>query len=612
MTSLNQAQQQAVTSDSQVILTLAGAGTGKTAVLTRRIAHLHDEMRVGTSNMLALTFTRLAGHEMKERIAKLIGEEQAKKLFCNTFHAFCVQALRQWGERVGIEPNFTIYDPEDQEAIIKTVIKECKYKTKVDDVLHDINQLASGEEEFMSYESEQAAREYMFRLRRNNAVSLDELLTRTLSLMVQEDITAYYRNDFKYVFVDEFQDTDGVQMAIIKALAPENLFVVGDDYQSIYRFRGARVENILNFSNEFEGCETVKLEFNYRSTHEIVNAANRLIQHNQNRTDKKLIADKEGPSIEFHELDSMEAEAFRIVQKANAYQMAERKYSDIAVLARTNHQLEIVRNQLAAANVPAQVVSQSADIFQKRDIATAIRFVEYVINPSDSRALQACVNFPVTRLTDLEMTRAITEMETTGKTLEDVLADSENEAVRHLVGRARSLREGRVFDFWNVDAIEAFKRCSYELGMKVFYEAQGLQNRIEDMIQALRAINRWCRQQEQVGDPYDIQTFIKWLRIRDIQDYYRKEVDAVQLMTVHGSKGLEFDTVFMIGMNEETFPSKKAVKSEEDLEEERRLMYVAVTRAKRLLVLTRPREVTVYKNTTTPLPSRFMREMGLV
>lgn len=606
---LNDEQRRAATSESKVILCLAGAGTGKTKTLTTRIAYLYEEKRVGTSNMLALTFTRLAGLEMKERIAKLIGEDQAKKLFCNTFHSFCVNVLREWGHRVGLEPNFSIYDQEDQTAIISAILDEFKYDAKVRQVLDDIGKLQFGHEgKCYTYDSEQAAREYLYRLKQSNAVSLDELLFKTLELMKQDDIAAYYRSQYKYVYVDEFQDTDNIQMEIIRKLAPINLFVVGDDYQAIYGFRGANVQNILRFPTEYPSCEVIKLERNYRSTAPIVDSANRLIQHNQNRTDKKLINGLPGEKIELVDSGDPEDEGNFVSQLISTHKEKGKPLANLAVLARTNGQLSFLKETLAVANIKATVVNRDADPLKRTDIKKLISFLNLVVNPKDEKALWTSINFPQNRMTDLEKATLLSAIDWASERALDIMRINGNANVRAFTAVIDTLRNSEDIKFFDINAYEALKQASYALGLKSLYEQKGLQNRVADMMAALRYTRWWCNQQEAAGERNNIEAFLKWLRIRDIQDFYRKDEDAVQLLTVHGSKGLEFDAVILVGMNEGSFPSKRT----EDMEEERRLAYVAITRAKRRLYLTRPCAVPLYgKKTYEALPSRFVREMGL-
>ncbi|WP_353936476.1 ATP-dependent helicase [uncultured Brevibacillus sp.] len=553
---------------------------------------------------------------MKERIAHLIGEEQSKKLFCNTFHSFCINVLREWDHRVGLELNFSIYEQEDQEAIIVSILDEFRYDTKKRQVLDDINKLIMTVNEiFVLNDSEQAAREYLFRLKQNNAISLDELLTRTLELMRQDDIAAYYRNQYKYVYVDEFQDTDNVQMDIIQSMNPENLFVVGDDYQAIYGFRGANVQNILDFPKKYQNCEVIKLERNYRSTAPIVEAANTLIKQNKNRTDKKLVNNRDGEPIELVEAPlTVEEEAHYVVATIHYHVQSGGKLSDIAILARTNGQLEMIKDKLTEGKLAAMLVNKNADPLKRTDIKKLINFMSLVVNPKDEKALRSCINFPANRMTDLEKATLLSKPNWSSERPLDVMRTDGSHRVQDFVRIIDDLRDlaqfnnGITTSYFDFDAYVAMREAAYAIGLKTFYKENCLQNRIDDMLAALRYVKHWCQQQEAAGERNNIEAFLKWLRIRDVQDYYRKDEDAVQLLTVLGSKGLEFDTVILVGMNQGTFPSKRTV----DMEEERRLMYVAVTRAKRRLILTRAREIRLFgKKTFQPLRSQFISEMRL-
>ncbi|MBL0387877.1 UvrD-helicase domain-containing protein [Tumebacillus sp. ITR2] len=605
---LNPAQHQAVTSSSKRICVLAGAGTGKTKTLTSRIAYLNDEHRIGTSGMLALTFTRLAGLEMKERIASLVGEQKAKEMFCNTFHAFCVTALQRYGNRLGLEPNFTIYDPEDQESVVEQVIKDLKVKAKVADVFLDINCFIRGEEKFKSEATRLAATEYKYRLKRNNAISLDELLLRTLILFKQEAVAEYYRESYPYVFVDEFQDTDEIQWEIIQLFRPKNLLVVGDDFQAIYGWRGARVENILEVAED-PAYEVVKLEQNYRSTLPIVDASNSLIKHNTKQTEKVLVTDRPGdPVVTLLDFVNEEQEAAYIADHVMQHRRAGGKFSDVAVLARTNRQLSLVKDKLREGAIPALIISKDSDPLAKPDVQKLLKYIAYMINPSDERSLRSCINFPERRITDLQMSGAEVDAGF-GKSLREAMEDQAPKCRNFFNQIDATTRNGDNNSFWSDDAWLVIQGCAFDLGLKDFYTDHSLQNRYEDVRAGLTFAQRWCNQQHAAGERADIQTFMKWIHIRDLQDYYQRDVDAIQLFTIHGSKGLEFDTVIMVGMNQGTFPSKRSMKT--DPEEERRLAYVGVTRAKRHLILTRPQTTFGYGKMTEHEPSQYIRELGL-
>ncbi|MDA8212119.1 MAG: ATP-dependent helicase [Clostridia bacterium] len=602
---LNNEQKRAVVSDSPHILLLAGAGSGKTKTLTTRIAYLNQN-RVGTVNMLALTFTRLAGQEMKERVIKLIGEEEGKKLFCNTFHAFCVKLLKEFGKLVGVHENFTIYDQEDQESIIQAIINEHGYnkKIKVKDVLHDIEMGRKREvDSFWSRESHQAAIEYDYRLRQNNATDLDGLLYAARDVLEDDRARAELHHRYKYVFVDEFQDTNNIQMETIKLLNPENLFVVGDDFQAIYGWRGANVNLILDFPQMYPGCEVIKLERNYRSTKEIVEAANNLISHNTKQTKKKLISEAVGVAVTFIAVQDEEQEANSIA--GNIKLETKGNWSNFAILARTNRQLETIKNYLGRNNIPTQLIYNRDDVMKKHDIKMLLAAMEIAINPGDSYSLRKLLKFPQPRITQVTLEECELKALDNEIPLMDVL---EQEKVKHLgisqlvhcgILLRQSIREGD-------DALQMFY-LTYELiGAKQYHENKNLTNRIKDFESACDYIAWWMQRQTELGESTNSQAFLRWLRLKDIQEKLAEEKNAVKLMTVHASKGLEFPVVFVIGMNQGTFPSKRT----QDLEEERRLFYVAITRAKERLHITRPIETIPWGNQVVAQEeSQFLEEL---
>ncbi|GKV56003.1 DNA helicase PcrA [Sporosarcina sp. NCCP-2222] len=567
---LNANQKQAVVSDSRTILCLAGAGSGKTTVLTRRIAHLFDN-RIGTSNMLALTFTRLAGMEMKERVIKLIGEQEGKKLFCNTFHAFAVQVLKEWGHRIGIEKNFSIYDQEDRESILTVILKELGAKTtlkKVFDAFESTPNIRSDEYRVIN--------EYFWKLRQNNAVDLDRLIHKVVELWkaVPESLH-YYRQMYSHVFVDEFQDTNDEQMEMFRLLAPAYLFVVGDDFQAIYGWRGAKVEYILNFPSEYPGCETVKLEDNYRSTNEIVTAANNLISYNINQSEKKLIAHKEGPKISVFETGDERTEHEEVLNKIRLLQSEGVALKDIAVLSRTNMQLTRMQSQLDRGGV-ANIALGRNDIMKNRDIRSIVAWLQVIFNQKDGMALKRALGYPVPFLSENEQ-----------KVLKLEAAKREKTELETL----------KLLDFKQADRFFALGSMIFEtasecgvselilyaaeiMGVIKEYEEQGLQNRLHVLQTGIEYIRSWEESKRNMGEDNSVTAFLSWLKYRDIQEKLIEEKDAVKLMTMHGAKGLEFPVVFLIDLVEDTFPSKRG-----DLEEERRLAYVGITRAKEKLFL---------------------------
>ncbi len=596
---LNESQYKAVVSDSDVILCLAGAGTGKTRVLTSRIAHLHHEHRVGTSNMLALTFTRLAGKEMKERIMGLIGEAEGKKLFCNTFHAFCVQVLKEYGHRIGLDSNFMIYDQSDRDSIIKRIISEFHYDTSVNKVLKE----AQRPSETDNVEKD-VLEELSYRMRENNAVDLDGLLNRTEQLLNEFiDVRDYYKDQYKYVFVDEFQDTSEVQLNIIKLMDPDHLFVVGDDFQAIYGWRGAEVKNIVEFPNHFPTCETIKLTRNYRSTVPIVEASNSLIKHNNNQTNKELVTDVSGTSISFYEYDSEEDEAMETFLQIKDSDVE--SYSDIAILARTNRLINNMANHLKENGIPCVVLSTNNDPLKESVVQTVIGFIELAVNEKDSWRIKKLVNFPENRLRAMQLEEIELNTVMRDQTYLEALEEYQEKEPKlksffNVLSKLRS-------QIGNLDAHTAFRATVHTLGLIPLYQRLGLDNRVQALAIARDTIERWCQIQRSLGDSDRPDAFLRYLVTKDIQEKMMEDIDAVKLMTIHGSKGLEFEKVFVIGVNEEVFPNLRG-----DIEEERRLMYVASTRAKSELIISRPIFTKNYGgNEEMKQRSRFINELGL-
>lgn len=596
---LNEAQELAVKSVETVILCLAGAGTGKTKTLTERVAALQSQ-RISCSNMLALTFTRLAGKEMKERVIKLVGESEGKNLFCNTFHAFCVKILKEWGHLIGYDDEFTIYDQEDRESIINNIIQEFKYKTTANEVIEILNFAGQNNEKF-SPAAVETANEYKYQLKRNNAMDLDMLLINALDILKNNvDVQSRYHELYEYVFVDEFQDSNDIQMELIKTLNPKNLFVVGDDFQSIYGWRQAKPEYIINFEKYYPGCQIIKLEENYRSTVPIIEAANNLIAHNEKQTKKILIAHKEGQQIEYFETETIENEVNLVASKILEGNEA---YSNFAVLTRTNKQVEPFIEQFRMFNIPYQLVSNKDDPLKKRDIRMVLNILEILLNPKDDVTLKKIINFPEKRLNELRL-KEIEKMQVD----EDISFMEVLETIQETQEFTEMLDNlhTKVFEECYM-AEDAFMTVVKELKLLEKYTEDGRLAKIDDLGAAQYAIGRWQDTQYKLGESTEFSAFLKWMHIKDIQEKLIEERDAVKIMTVHASKGLEFKNVFVIGMNQDIFPSKRG-----DLEEERRLFYVAITRAKDGLYLSRSKKALGWGNREIlTKESQFINELSL-
>lgn len=607
LNTLNEEQRQAVTSNAPVIRCLAGAGSGKTRVLTGRIAYLHQEQRVGTSNMLALTFTRLAAKEMKERLTTLVGTQEINKLFCGTFHSFCVQVLREWGHMVGIEPNFTIYDEEDRQALLQAIINDLNAKKVKIGML--LTNMQVWDKVWPDGDLGRVAHEYYYRLRQHNALDLDLLLHRTNDLLDMESVRNYYSNIYKYVFVDEFQDTNSPQTGILIKLQPQSLFVVGDDFQSIYGWRGANVHTIINFGPVagFPDPETVKLEQNYRSTKNIVEAANQLISNNLYQTEKKLISDRPGAPIICYETYNEQAEENLVADYiCENQQDTDRKWSDYAILARTNAKLHKVKAAFDMRQIPCQIVNAGGDVFKKPIVKGILEFISAASNPSDNITVKKAFSFPEPRSTSYQMDKWELAALNNEIPLLDVIENSDEPGAKDFDRLIRDMRQ--VLDEDGHDVESVFVKSDELLGMYAKLLDKGLLNRWEDVKEARRQIVRWKRVQEEMNGPISYDAFLRWLRTKDIQErLLQEEKDAVKLLTVHAAKGLEFPVVVIAGMNQGVFPSKRA----EDMEEERRLFYVAITRAKDQLVITRANERVVWGNHVEATePSQFLSEAG--
>jgi DNA helicase-2/ATP-dependent DNA helicase PcrA len=590
----NPEQLQAVLSDKPRILNLAGAGTGKTATLTGRVSYLNQELRVSCHQMLALTFTRLAGREMKERVIKNIGKTQGSKLFCNTFHAWCVKVLKEYGFNLGYGKDFTIYDQEDSAGIIATIIKEFDYKNITPEKIAE----AMGAD-LATYTFDSATttiiNEYYYRLKQNNAFDFNGLISNTLLLFEKyPDICDEYRKLYKYVFVDEMQDTSDDQWQLMKLLNPENLFVVGDFRQAIYGWRQAKVEIILSLVDDPE-WEVIQLRRNYRSTFQIVDTANILISHSKYKSEG-LITDLQGESIVHKEADDDSKEARWIALTIGGL-VENNRYTNFAVLARTNKQLDNMKPIFDQFEVPVEVVNNNNDILTKNYIRMIFSYLELKVNPLDNIAFKRAVNFPEPRMTDLELQHVIMMATSAELSLNDYMTKLNNEKTKdfYLIMSEVDL---------SAPAYRTFTELVERLKLREYYTAKSLVNRIEGIDQAITRMQKWCDRQDIAGEDNTTSAFFKWLRIRDIQEKLSEPSNTVKLMTVHASKGLEFDTVFVAGMNQGLFPSKKG-----DLEEERRLFYVALTRAKRHLYISRPVKIPDWNGyPKDTMPSQFIGE----
>lgn len=601
---LNEAQAKAVKSDHPRILCLAGAGTGKTRVLTHRIARLYED-GIKPEYMLAMTFTRAAGAEMKERIIKLIGDD-GREIFCNTFHAWAVRLIRKYAYTLGYTPTFSIYDSEDKAAIIDQIINELQYSVEPKKVLEAMDKNTLYRVPFPEGDIERIVNEYRFRCKKNNAIDLDGLIAAVGHLLKDETIQADVRERWPYIFVDEFQDTDHRQMEILNAINPQNLFVVGDDHQAIYGFRGADVSIIMDLAENPE-YEVVKLEENYRSTVPVVNAANALIKHN-NQTEKVLRSDRNGPEIKLIETENPEVEVERIALNIQSLIMPEyvmeedghghyrcspkMHFKDIAVLGRTNKQIQAAAELLTAAGIPCVIRTKSADAMESQEAKKLFAWMEAILNPKNDTAIESVLNWPETTVQPREKQTA--EMFQLENDCSLKTALDATETAREFLELYRSIQQV-IWDNYDEDEeVSAVDLLGYIVNtalIKEWYHEQGLSNRVQKIIELDKTLREWQARQVDIGEAYSAAAWLEYYRMRMLETDKQEEnhEDAVQVMTAHGSKGLEFEAVFIIGCNNKTFPLGRG-----DIEGERRLFYVAMTRAKKYLYLTRSRTKTIW------------------
>lgn len=642
---LNEAQYEAVTTLEGPLMVLAGAGSGKTRVLTMRIAHLITNL-VDPFNILALTFTNKAAKEMKERIAKVVGESEAKSLWMGTFHSVFARILRAEAHYLGFPSNFTIYDAQDSLNVIKKVLKELNidadlykpkkvqqristYKNNLITVKAYFNnpELIEADERTNMKHMGLIYQKYVDVCYRNGAMDFDDLLLRTNELLTRfPEVLAKYQDRFRYILVDEYQDTNHSQYLIVKALASkfENICVVGDDAQSIYSFRGANIYNILNFKKDYPDAKTVSLEQNYRSTQNIVNAANVVISKNVQQFKKNVFSEnEEGEKIKvYRSLSDADEANFVAGNIWSLHHSDQRKFSDFAILYRTNSQTRALEDALRRKNIPYRVYG-GLSFYQRKEVKDMIAYLRLLVNESDSEALFRIINVPARGIGDTTQNKLI------------VFADSQNISVSQVLDNLGfyapqlNLNNGilvKLSDFWamikafqvllkteNVYtvAMEVAKRSGLIKFLKDDQTPEGI-SRVENVQELMNSMQGFIEEQQQLedGNP-SLSNFLENIALSaDTQkDKEDDGTDKVSLMTIHLSKGLEFPVVHLVGLEENLFPSFMSTSTREELEEERRLFYVALTRAEKQAFFTYAVSRFQWGKITDAEPSRFLSEV---
>ena len=628
---LNPPQRKAVEHTEGPLLILAGAGSGKTRVLTYRIAHLISENIAAPWNILAITFTNKAAGEMRDRIDAVVGD-RASMIWVATFHSTCCRILRRDIDRIGYDRSFTIYDTDDCRQVIKSILREKGLDPKIYKERTILSRISSAKNEMISpeqFRSSAVGREeerqadfyeaYQTKLRSNNALDFDDLLVLTVELFRKApDVLDEYRERFRYILVDEYQDTNSVQFEFIRLLAEKyrNLCVVGDDDQSIYRFRGANIRNILSFEQVFRGTAVIRLEQNYRSTPEILDAANAVIANNTERKAKKLWTDQgHGKKVRFRLFGSGYEEAeFAVGEIRAAVQTDGGKYSRFAVLYRTNAQSRLFEEKCVAANVPYKIVG-GVNFYSRKEIKDILSYLKTIANGSDDLSVLRIINVPRRGIGAATLTHIQEYASEKGLSFYEALTDAEN-----IPGTGRALEKIRKFttmisrfravsaDYLSVaDLIEQILKETGYLAELEAEQTDEARARIENLEEFISKAQDYADQTEEAS----LDDFLQQVSLVADIDSVSEDMDSVLLMTMHAAKGLEFDSVYLAGMEENTFPSYMAAGSGNDseIEEERRLCYVGMTRARRELTLTAASMRTLRGEPQFLKVSRFIREI---
>lgn len=632
---LNPAQREAVEKTEGPVLILAGAGSGKTRVLTTRIGHLIEDKGVQPANILAITFTNKAANEMRERVEETL-ESDASDMWISTFHSCCVRILRKDINRIGYNRSFVIYDSADQVTLVKDCLKELNLNDKVFEPKMIISTISGAKDKLYDPKQFKAMHMndnrmskiadvyalYQNRLKRNSALDFDDLIFKTVELLKSDkEVLDYYRNRFKYIMVDEYQDTSKAQYELIKILAKEhqNICVVGDDDQSIYGWRGADIRNILEFEKDYDDVHVVKLEQNYRSTQIILDAANTVISNNIERKRKRLWSEKkDGELIKIQVAqDEIEESDFVADMIAKISREQNRSYKDFAVLYRANAQSRSVEDALNRSQIPYNIYG-GTKFYERKEIKDLIAYLRVIQNPQDDISIKRIINVPrrgiglrtIEKIED----RASLKQESIYSVLIDIETNSEistkarnsiSEFVDNVIGTLRTMREVYPVSKLIEKVIESIDYYGYidELYKGDKEEAEERKDNVKEFISVAMEF-------EQNSEEKDLETFLTGVALTS-ESSEEEEIDKVSLMTIHTSKGLEFPVVFIVGMEDGLFPIARAVRSMSDseIEEERRLCYVGITRAKEILYLTLTQKRTLYGKTNPSIASRFMEEL---
>lgn len=640
---LNEAQYEAVTTLQGPLMVLAGAGSGKTRVLTMRIAHLINNL-VDPFNILALTFTNKAAKEMKSRIAKVVGESEARSIWMGTFHSVFARILRSEAHYLGYPSNFTIYDSQDSLNVLKKVLKDSnidselykpkKIQSRISTYKNNLitvrayfqnPELIEADEKANMKQLGTIYQKYVDACYRNGAMDFDDLLLKTNELLTRfPEVLAKYQDRFRYILVDEYQDTNHSQYLIVKALASkfENICVVGDDAQSIYSFRGANIYNILNFKKDYPEAVTVSLEQNYRSTQNIVNAANVVISKNLQQFKKNVFSENEtGDKIKVYRALSDADEASFVANNIwEMHNFNQKKFSDFAILYRTNSQTRAFEDALRRKNIPYRVYG-GLSFYQRKEVKDMVAYLRLLVNENDNEALFRIINYPARGIGETTQNKLIVYADSQDVSVAKIL-DNLGFYSQHLGLNNAAI--GKLADFWAMIkafevmlktedvytvAMEVAKRSGMIKFLKDDQTPEGI-SRVENIQELMNSMQGFIEEQRQLedGDP-TLPNFLENIALSTDQDKKDDDGEKVSLMTIHLSKGLEFPVVHLVGLEENLFPSFMSSSTREELEEERRLFYVALTRAEKQAFFSYAVSRFQWGKITDAEPSRFLSEV---
>ena len=638
---LNEAQKAPVLHKDGPLMVIAGAGSGKTRVLTYRIAHLMAQ-GVDSFNILALTFTNKAAREMKKRIADIVGSSEAKNLWMGTFHSVFAKLLRFDGDKLGFPSNYTIYDTQDSQRLIASIIKEMaldkdvyKYKQVQNRISSYKNSLITVKAYFQNPELMEADamskrprlgdiyQNYVDRCFKAGAMDFDDLLLRTNELLNRyPDVLAKYQDRFRYILVDEYQDTNHSQYLIVKALSDryQNICVVGDDAQSIYSFRGANISNILNFQKDYDNVGMYRLEQNYRSTKNIVNAANSIIAKNKNQLEKVVwTANDDGSAIKIHR-STTDAEEGRYVASSiwENQMQSQMKNGEFAVLYRTNSQSRAIEDALRKRDIPYRIYG-GLSFYQRKEIKDVLAYLRLIINPKDEEALKRVINFPARGIGQTTVDKLVVAANHYNRSIFEVVDNINkielkiNSGTKNKLHNFATMIKSFQITSESADAFVLAEHVAKKTGILLEFKKDGTPEgiaRMENIEELLNGIQDFVEGQKEIDEATgSISEFLEDVALATDLDKDTGDDDRVALMTIHLAKGLEFPYVYIVGMEEDLFPSAMSMNTRSELEEERRLFYVALTRAEKQAYLTYTQNRYRWGKLIDAEPSRFLEEI---